>query len=207
MKIRQLEIENYGLFRDQKFDFDARMALVYGPNEAGKSTLLQLIRELLFGFKTSNHPYVFADHQGELAATARLDFSDGAQLRFRRRKGRKNEVVGQLSPGDRDIDSSGLKVLMGQAEPTTYEQVFGFSLRELVAADDSLKKANLTEALFGGGLGGLANFQSVQRQFKDDAEKLYKPAARTGPAINQAHARIKQLTALQKKTLGRRWPL
>lgn len=195
MKIRQLEIENYGVFRDQQFDFGARLALVYGPNEAGKSTLLQLIRELLFGFKASNHPYVFADHAGELAATASLDFSDGGQLRFRRRKGRKNEVVGKLSPGDREIDANGLKALLGHVEQTTFENVFGFSLRELAAADESLKHANLTEALFGGGLGGLANFQTVQRRLKDDAEKLYKPAARTGPAINQTHALIKEKTS------------
>ena len=108
MKIRQLDIENYGVFRDQKFEFDGRLAVVYGPNEAGKSTLLQLIRELLFGFKASNNPYVFNDHQGELAASARLVFSDGSELHFRRRKGRKNEVVGQLSPSGRDVDVDGL---------------------------------------------------------------------------------------------------
>jgi uncharacterized protein YhaN len=194
MKLRQLEIENYGIFRDQKFEFDARLAVVYGPNEAGKSTLLQLIRELLFGFKVSNHQYVFSDHQGELAATARLEFSDESELHFRRRKGRKNEVVGQLSPSGREVDANGLKALLGQAEQSTFEHVFAFSLRELVAADESLKHANLTEALFGSGLGGIANFQSVQRKFKDDAEKLYNARARKGPEINQTQARIKAVT-------------
>jgi uncharacterized protein YhaN len=201
MKIRQLDIENYGVFRDQKFEFDGRLAVVYGPNEAGKSTLLQLIRELLFGFKASNNPYVFNDHQGELAASARLVFSDGSELHFRRRKGRKNEVVGQLSPSGRDVDVDGLKALLGHAEQSTYENVFGFSLRELVAADESLKHANLTEALFGGGLGGIANFQNVQRKFKDDAEKLFNARARKGPAINQMHAWIKELTTQLREAM------
>ena len=40
------------------------VALIGEPN-AGKSTLLQLMRELLFGFKPLQNPYVFDDHAGE----------------------------------------------------------------------------------------------------------------------------------------------
>ena len=62
MKLRQLEIENFGLFSGQLFEFDhSGFQLVIGPNEAGKSTLLQLVRELLFGFQVQN-AYAFADH-------------------------------------------------------------------------------------------------------------------------------------------------
>ena len=66
MKIRQLEIENYGIFRDQKFEFDARLAVVFGPNEAGKSTLLQLIRELLFGFKVIQSEMTYLMRYGKV---------------------------------------------------------------------------------------------------------------------------------------------
>ncbi len=201
MKIRRLEIENYGVFQDQQFDFDGRITLIHGPNEAGKSTLLQLIRELLFGFKASNHPYVFAAHQGELAAVAELEFADGSELRFRRRKGRKNTVVGTLTPGDRDVDAEGLSRLLGHAEQATFEHVFGFSLQELTAADESLRHANLTEALFGGGLGGLANFQEVQRRFKAESEGLFNPRARKGPVMNQTLAKIKELNLRLKAAM------
>ena len=47
MKLRTLEIEHFGIFSGQKLEFNAGFSLVFGPNEAGKSTLLQLIRELL----------------------------------------------------------------------------------------------------------------------------------------------------------------
>ena len=48
-----------------RFGFgDGRFHLVCGPNEAGKTTLLQLIRELLFGFAVRN-PYAFPEHEGK----------------------------------------------------------------------------------------------------------------------------------------------
>ncbi|MBI2480972.1 MAG: AAA family ATPase, partial [Planctomycetia bacterium] len=173
MKLRELDIEHFGVFSGQTLEFDRGFSLVFGPNEAGKSTLLQLIRELLFGFKPLQNPYVFDDHGGEMAATAMFDVSDGTQLRFRRRKGKKNEVVGQIDPSGRGIDAAALSGLLGGASKELYEQVFGFSLRELTEADESLKRANLTEALYGGGLGGLAHFQRVQAELQTESDSLF----------------------------------
>ncbi|MBC8355796.1 MAG: AAA family ATPase [Planctomycetes bacterium] len=173
MRLRELEVEHFGVFSDQSLEFDAGFSLVFGPNEAGKSTLLQLIREMLFGFKAQQNPYVFEQHSGEMAGIASFDMHDGSQLRFRRRKGKKNEVVGSQEPSGREIDASALGQLTGGANKELYEQVFGFSLRELAEADDSLKRANLTEALYGGGLGGLANFQKAQTALQAEADALF----------------------------------
>ncbi|MEO8495140.1 MAG: AAA family ATPase [Planctomycetota bacterium] len=202
MKLRSLDIEHFGIFSGQSLEFDAGFSLVYGPNEAGKSTLLQLIRELLFGFKPLQNPYVFDDHSGELAATAAFEVSDGTQLRFRRRKGKKNEVVGTLEPTGREIDAAGLSGLLGGAGKELYEQVFGFSLRELTEADESLKRANLTEALYGGGLGGLANFQKVQAELQAEADGLFTPRGRSKQLIHKLLGDIKEQTKeLKNQTL------
>ncbi|MDA1052450.1 MAG: AAA family ATPase [Planctomycetota bacterium] len=191
MKLRTLEIEHFGMFSGQTLEFDAGFALVFGPNEAGKSTLLQLVRELLFGFKPIQNPYVFDDHAGEMAATAALDVSDGTQLRFRRRKGKKNEVVGHIEPSGREIDAGALNLLLGGASKELYEQVFGFSLRELTEADESLKRANLTEALYGGGLGGLAHFQRVQTELQSEADGLFTSRGRSKQLIHKLLGEIK----------------
>ena len=45
MRIHRLKLANFGIFKNRMFDFDdAEVVLVYGPNEAGKSTLLQALR-------------------------------------------------------------------------------------------------------------------------------------------------------------------
>ena len=192
MKLRTLEIEHFGDFSGQTLEFDPSFSLVFGPNEAGKSTLLQLIRELLFGFKPLQNPFVFDEHTGELAATAAFDMSDGRQLRFRRRKGKKNEVVGSVEPAGHEIDAAALSGLLGGASKELYEQVFGFSLRELTEADESLKRANLTEALYGSGLGGLAHFQRVQTELQSEADGLFTSRGRSKQLIHKLLGEIKE---------------
>ncbi|MCA9141718.1 MAG: AAA family ATPase [Planctomycetales bacterium] len=202
MKLRELDIEHFGVFSGQRLEFDPGFSLVFGPNEAGKSTLLQLIRELLFGFKPLQNPYVFDDHAGEMAATGLFDMSDGTQLRFRRRKGKKNEVVGKQEPSGQEVDMAALSRLVGGASKELYEQVFGFSLRELTEADESLKRANLTEALYGGGLGGLAHFQSVQAELQTESDGLFTSRGRSKQLIHKLLGEIKERSKdLKARTL------
>ncbi|MBP88404.1 MAG: hypothetical protein CMJ64_17105 [Planctomycetaceae bacterium] len=178
MKLRHLEVENYGLFSGQSFEFESDFTLVFGPNEAGKSTLLQLIREQLLGFRVQN-PYAFDSHAGEMAATAELELQAGDRLRFRRRKGKKDVVVGELSSSGKKIDATGLVSLLGGMTPERYEHLFGFSLAELTAGQESLNEANIGEALYGGAVGGLANCQNIRSELRDEAESIFAPRGRT----------------------------
>ena len=51
MKLLALEIEGYGVWSGLKFQrMSEGLNVVYGPNEAGKSTLLHFIRSSLYGF-------------------------------------------------------------------------------------------------------------------------------------------------------------
>ena len=52
MWIKKAEITSFGKWRQQTFLFEAKNQLVYGLNEAGKSTLYQFIQAVLFGFQT-----------------------------------------------------------------------------------------------------------------------------------------------------------
>ena len=203
MRLREIEVENYGLFRGTKLGFgDGRFHLVCGPNEAGKSTLLQLIRELLFGFVVRGNPYAFPEHDGEMAATASAEMKDGTRIRFRRRKGQKNTVSGQIEGSDRTFDQDGLTRLLGNANPELYQNVFGFSLAELASGEESLKHAKLEEALFGGGLGGLANFQRALTAIQEEHQSLFMASRRAQRPINKLFAAIHEAAAnLNKKVV------
>ena len=191
MKLLELDIENFGTFSDQRLQLgDGGFQLVYGPNEAGKSTLLQLIRELLFGFRHQN-PYAWDRHAGEMAATALVELADGRRIRFRRRKGRTDEVVGQTEPDGEAVDAAALSRLLGSANVKLYQNVFGFSLSELASGEKSLQHAPLSEALYGGGIGGLANFHKVQLALKAEHESLFSPRA-TSRTVNRLLKEIRQ---------------
>ncbi len=190
MRLLEIEVENFGMFHRTSVSLgDGRFHLVCGPNEAGKSTLLQLMRELLFGFPSRN-PYAFAEHDGEMAATALAEMKDGSRIRFRRRKGSKNTVTGEVEGTGREINESSLIGLLGNANAEMYHNVFGFSLAELASGEASLQKARLEEALYGGGLGGLANLQRSLAAIQTEHQSLFAPKAHKGRTINKLLAEI-----------------
>ncbi|MBM82863.1 MAG: hypothetical protein CMJ78_20060 [Planctomycetaceae bacterium] len=184
MKLLELKIENYGIYADRSIQLnDSGFQVIYGPNEAGKSTLLQLIRELLFGFAHQN-PYDLKNHSGKLAAIARCQLRDGNVIKFRRQKGRTGTVNGEFEGSLDTFDDIGLRNILGAANADLYKHVFGFSLKELESGEQSLKDANLNEAMFGSGLGGLANFQSVQQTIQKQQKELFSKRA-SKPVINK----------------------
>lgn len=52
MKIDRLEIRGFGRFQNETFTPGSGMNVIYGCNEAGKTTLLSFIRAMLFGLKS-----------------------------------------------------------------------------------------------------------------------------------------------------------
>jgi len=51
MILRKLELKQFGKFGERTFEFRRGMNLVTGPNEAGKSTLMEAIPAVLFGVR------------------------------------------------------------------------------------------------------------------------------------------------------------
>ena len=56
MRITGLHIDGFGRFADRGFGpLERPVTVFYGPNEAGKSTLLEFIRRILFGFPSGRN--------------------------------------------------------------------------------------------------------------------------------------------------------
>ncbi len=55
MKLERIHIEHYGAWQNLDLPVDAEgTSVYYGPNEAGKSTLMRFIRGVLYGFQTDD---------------------------------------------------------------------------------------------------------------------------------------------------------
>ena len=49
MKIKEIKINNYGILKNKKINFENKLNIIYGKNESGKSTLLNYIKNIFYG--------------------------------------------------------------------------------------------------------------------------------------------------------------
>ncbi len=179
MHLDRVQLDNFGIYHQHTLDFgQSDLILLYGPNESGKTTSLNGLRQALFGFKQRS-PYLTAGKTMQAAVAARL--SNGKSLRFSRRKGRQDEIDGSLD--GKSLDATAVSQLLGNLDLTSYEQLFGFSLDELRFGEESLKNAQLSEALAGGGLAGINALQKLRSELTNTLSDLYK-ARGSRSAIN-----------------------
>lgn len=62
MKIEKLKINAFGNIKDKEIELDDGINLVYGKNEAGKSTLLKFIVNILYGISKNKRGKEFSDY-------------------------------------------------------------------------------------------------------------------------------------------------
>ncbi len=151
----------------------APLVLIYGPNESGKTTALNGLRQALFGFKPRT-PYLT---NRQMAASVRGRMADGRILEFSRRKGRQDDLQGTIA--GRAVPAEDIQDLLCNLDLASYEHLFGFSLTELRDGEAALKSARLSEALAGGGLGGMTALQQLRNELQVTLDTLYKPRGST----------------------------
>src|SRR3954452_1920670 len=101
MRIEALRLEHYGAFaqRNLQLGGKAPLTVVYGPNEAGKSTSLSAVKDFLFGLPNQTpRMAVFGGDAIRLSATLRR--ADGTVLTLRRRKGRVRTLTDENGAPD-----------------------------------------------------------------------------------------------------------
>ena len=198
MKIEQLELRAYGPFTNEVLDFSAGqpgLHLVYGPNEAGKSTTLRSIHALFYGM-TGDLVADFVHPAGDLRIGARLThLQDGQPLELHcvRRKGK----AGSLRAGDDAsiIEPLLLERMLGGIDKSSFAQRFGIDYPTLVAGGKEVTagKGDLGQLLFSAG-SGLANLGKLLTTLESDAAAVFKPSGSTVPSLNVALGKYKAAT-------------
>lgn len=195
MKIVKLNLMAYGPFKDRALDFsenDKGLHIIFGKNEAGKSSALRAINGLLFGIpdRTADD---FRFTYKDLRIGGEIEHSDGRKLPFVRRKGSKNTL---LTPQGIAMDDDALDPFLSVGQ----ERFFGlFSMdhAELVSGGQGIAKGggDLGESLFAAGA-GVSGLNEIVKSLDEQAGALFKFGGKN-QKINQGAAKIKAL----KKTM------
>lgn len=197
MRFEELRLLAYGPFTDCTLRLRPGLNLLYGPNEAGKSSALRAVRGLLFGIgeRTADS---FRHNNTQLRVGAVLAGPDGQRIECVRRKGRKATLLdGDETPIDEDV----LRGLLDGVNEEFFNSVFGIDHVDLRAGGDDVVrgKGRLGELLFAAG--GVAHLREKQEALAAAAAELFKPGGSKPPlnrAIAQAKALKSEMVALQR---------
>lgn len=211
MRIDEAEIVSYGESTKRYFDFAGRnFWLAFGPNEAGKSTFLEFVRNLLFDVPPGGGERFFSGVGATTlsgAATFRLD--DGRVGRLERswklgEARRRSTFAATLRDSatgvDAALDESAFYSLLNGANRRFFASYFGFSYEDLAQGEKLLAESGLSELIYGIGLGGANLFNETKKSLKKELDAFFNADSRASkPKINAAVRRLVELDKERKK--------
>ena len=186
MKLLEMRLIAYGPFTDLAMDLSAGnegLHVIYGPNEAGKSSALRALRHLLYGIPGQSaddflHPYA------KMRIGATIQAGNGHQLEFIRRKGRSNTL--RAADDQTVVEDATLHRFLNGVDADLFETMFGIGYPDLVRGGQEIVQGggNLGQLIFAAG-SGVANLREIQNELQSEADALFRPSGQR-PKINEA---------------------
>jgi uncharacterized protein YhaN len=175
MRFRNFSFDAYGSFTDKEIvlgDEDVDFHIFVGPNEAGKSTILEGLGDLLFGIPDRStqdyiHPY------GSMRVGATLENSSNS-LTFLRKKGKKNTL---LDIDNEAIPDESLAQFLG-GDRELFERMFGLSHESLREGGQHILEAkdDIGRTLFEAS-SGVASLGKELVRLEEEANNIFRPNA------------------------------
>ena len=145
MKLLELHIDGFGKFHDRTISFEDGINIIYGKNEAGKSTLHTFIRGMLFGIERGRGRAAKNDlyskfepwgNSGTYEGWLRLE-KDGTIYRIERRFRKDNKslkVINETRGREEEPTPVFMNELLGGLNETTYNNTI--SIGQLKSATE-----------------------------------------------------------------------
>ncbi len=150
MNITDLHVDGFGVWSGLALDnLTEGLSVFYGPNEAGKTTLMQFIRSALYGFSPERRSRYFPPLRGDTAGgSISVQGVDGKYWitrhdDAREPQGRVRIISAEGAPRGPQV----LKSLLGGVDEATFNNVFAIGLRELQQLD-TLSSTEAAQRLF-----------------------------------------------------------
>ena len=193
MRFQRLHIPAFGPFTNLDLSFPSAkndLHVIYGGNEAGKSSLLRAIRDLLFGIH-SQSPDNFLHDYKNLRVLGEIENRAGERLEFQRRKGNKDTL---LNRDGKPLPDAVLRPFLGSVDLAYFSAMFGLGGGELRdgAARLLAGEGEIGNALFSASLGGTP-IQRVLDALVAESGLFFKGRATANVSIRPAANRYKEL--------------
>ena len=206
MRIKKLDLRAFGPFTGRLIDFSSKspdLHILYGPNEAGKSSCLRALKSLFFGIPSRTndnflHPY------DQLLIGGCLQREEGRELTFFRRKKMRSDLFDQQ---DHPLDPLLLAPFLQGMEQEMFEALHGIDHEALIRGGQDIldQKGDVGQAIFAAGA-GLTSLHALLGELEKEGDDLFRPRAST-KAINEALSQYRDLQTRMKQVLlsSREW--
>ena len=196
MRILRLDLIRYGHFTG--FDFKLRATqpdfhVVFGPNEAGKSTALSAIEDLLFGIPHNSSRNFLHDYNS-MRIGALLE-RGGETLELQRRKGNRDTLLDKngtpLPTGD-----AALAGLLAGADKAFFTRMFCLDHERLRTGGQEILQAkdDIGQMLFSAGA-GIVGLRDRRKAIDEEADTLWASRRAAHRKYYQADDRLKAAEA------------
>lgn len=181
MRLRQLSLDLFGHFTDKIYDFgikkpnSADFHVIYGPNEAGKTTTMEAFLRLLYGFP-HRETYDFLHQRKNLSVSGLLEIG-GAERFLKRFSSRNNSLVDQSGKA---LPETLLQAHLGGLSEEDYRHLLCLDDETIERGGEEIasSKGDIGRLLFSAAA-GVSDLTAVLDHIRSQADALYRKGARS----------------------------
>jgi len=191
MKFSNIHLDGFGTFSNRDIGpLGDGLNIVLGENEAGKSTLLDFVRGILYGFTDRRSPKSFHEplfggrHGGSIAIRDEHE----SIWTIERHVGKAVSITegsGSL------VSQSELSDLLGHTDRKVFESIFAFGLDELAEAE-RLHDESVRDLIFSAGVAGAGRSASLAIKRLEEERSEITKTSRSQSQKNQLQNLIKE---------------
>lgn len=135
MKITDIKIDGFGVWRNLSLrGLSTELTVFYGPNEAGKSTLMQFLRSVMYGISPARRERYLPPLEGGRPGGWLKVVGDDGPLTIARYADRGPTDIGKVTVTTADGEEQGDRLLreaLEQIDEPTFNNIFAVGLREV----------------------------------------------------------------------------
>jgi uncharacterized protein YhaN len=178
MRIERVELDGFGRFREARWALEPGITILVGANEAGKTTLLNAVRAVLFGFEPTRdgrtwYPALAGGRRG-----GRLVLRTSSDERWVVERHGEKGGGGSLAvraPNGNQGGQETLDRLLRGADRDLFNNIFAFGLGELQTLA-SLSADAVRGRIYGAGAGlGGTSAVDLERRLRQQLDAIYLP--------------------------------
>ncbi|MBE1554911.1 ATP-binding protein [Sporosarcina limicola] len=203
MKIEKLIIYGFGKHENVTVDLGSGMNVLYGVNEAGKTTIQQFILHILFGFPQKNSASLRYEPKsgGKYGGQVHLfDETYGKCIVERVRGKSAGDVIVHFEDGKKGVEAD-LTILLRQYDRASFESIFSFSLLQLQGFE-KMDEDELSRTLLASGTTGVDSLLQLEKRMEKEMGELFKKSGRN-PEMNVKMAELRELEIELKEEQGK----